>query len=67
MPWQNMPGAFSPPEAMVELVLNMRSPKNTFWQAPKLISLHKLRYPSMVTQFNPDYYFGPCVAATPST
>ena len=44
------------PEAMVELVLNMWSPKNGFRQISRLISLQQLRYPSTVTQFDPDYY-----------
>ena len=46
-------------EAMVELVPNMRSPKNAFRQFFELINLQLLRYRSTVTQFNSDYYVGP--------
>ena len=47
------------PEAMVELVLNMRSPKNAFQQVSELISLQHLRYRSTATRLNPDYYVRP--------
>ena len=44
------------PEAMVELVLIMRSPKNTLRQVSELISLLQLQYWCTVTQLNPDHY-----------
>ena len=46
-------------EAMAELVVNMRSPKNTLRQVSEVISLQQLRYRSTVTQLNPDYYVRP--------
>ena len=52
------------PEAMVELVLNMRSPNNAFRQVSKLISLRQLRYRYTVTRLKPDYYVRPCVPAS---
>ena len=53
------------PEAMVALVLNMRSPKNAFRQVFELISLQQLRYGSTVTQWNSHYYVPPlCTRST---
>ena len=51
-------------EAMVELVLNMRVPKNVFRQVCELITLQQLRYWSTVTQLNSDYYIGPLSICT---
>ena len=47
------------PQAMVEWVLNMRSPKNAFPQASELISLQQLRYRSTVTWPNLNYDIRP--------
>ena len=47
------------PQAMVKLVLHMRSPKNVFRQVSKLSSLQQLRYQSMITQLNAGYYVRP--------
>ena len=47
------------PEAMVEVVLILRSPNKAFQQVWELMSLQKVRYRSTVTQLNPHYYVSP--------